>query len=556
MTIRIISLCKACLVLLLVASCDKKRKEPQPTIGTLSGTISIVGDTTKLHSVNVSVKEGLSDITDENGHFSIENITIGTYQVVFSHIDYVEDTVQLSIVAGENEITQALRPIESLLAIHSEQLAEGSKKFDFGKNTNVFEFEISNHGDKALHWVITEDKKWLTSNISNGINDAVVQLSVNRDSLFKESETASLVIKDQNSEQQQQLLLTLEKDIPVMTLSSNDFVLEDVLDFGTAKDELSLHISNSGEGKLFWEVTAKPDFVTLNQTEGMGESDLVLHLDTSKINHEWRMHQGILKLQNKANLHTVFLEIRVDNTVSLVLSPHDGSFDFGPLMRGKVTDLIINNRFPIDWEFEEAEIRHSILSEWFTVPKNKGEGSELIDLLVDRYNTLGTGFPDYHAFDYDTADVSINYLNGTQQMSFQVTAEKKLKRFSDNIIFYNNIKQAAFGMAEVGVSGGYQVSIFLHNYIEGILRLDFNTTTGVLLEGEYPFSSYGEAGTTHYDSFWSYRDHLLNKVKFKAGGAHVQRLAEDHWFYIEFQFTLENDETIEGSFTAYFPELE
>jgi len=544
-------------VFFLCLACTKTRDEPEPTTATLSGTVSLIGDTLKLKDVNVSLEDGIGDITDEQGYFLIENVAIGTQTVVFSHTNYQQDTLELSIDKEGVDFSHALYPIESLLSIHSEQLEEESLRFNFGKEIDVFEFEIQNLGEKELSWEITTDKKWLTTNLVTGVNEAVVLVTVDRDSLFVPSETASLIIKDQDGISQKQLMFTLEKDIPTIVLSSSDFVSYDKLDFGKEGFEIDLTISKEGEGELHWEFIEKPYFLSLSQTEGFGDTQMKLYLDTSTLSYDWRIHQGLLKLRNKENLDVTYVEVYVDNSVSLEMVPTDGSYDYGYLMRGKFFDLIINHRFPIDWEVGDIAIKHSVLSDWLQIYQQpSGVGDQKIEILVDRFNSLGQGFPDYHAFDYDTAEVFINYLGGERQMSFEVTVEKRVKRLSESLMLYNDIKQPDFGYIEAGVMYGTEVRLFLHNYIEGVLRLDFNTSSGILTQGTYFFSNTGNVGTVSENSLWSYTDNLHNSLKFVSGSAHVDRLEQDHWFTIEFAFDLENGETIEGSFTAYFPELD
>ncbi|GEM_PF-805233 len=78
--------------------------DQNPT-GSIAGVVDDAETSLLIQGVTVeAIGSGVSDITDANGEYALENIIVNTYSVSFSHEDY-EDTIQHNVVVNLDEIT-------------------------------------------------------------------------------------------------------------------------------------------------------------------------------------------------------------------------------------------------------------------------------------------------------------------------------------------------------------------------------------------------------------------------------------------------------------------
>src|SRR5690606_23807319 len=79
----------------------KDDTEPGPTTGTISGKITHADNGSSLEGVNIKTQPASSSVNSDNeGNYSIPDVTPGQYKVIASKTDYITDTVEVAVSEG------------------------------------------------------------------------------------------------------------------------------------------------------------------------------------------------------------------------------------------------------------------------------------------------------------------------------------------------------------------------------------------------------------------------------------------------------------------------
>ena len=134
-------------------------------VGTIleAGTINpILGALVELTGGRTNVS--LSTSTGNNGKYSFDRLSDGSYELFASHPDYTNVKREITITSGESipaDISMSKRATNPLLSISPSNL-------DFGSNETTKSIEIENQGGGTLTWNITGQGSEFTISPSSG----------------------------------------------------------------------------------------------------------------------------------------------------------------------------------------------------------------------------------------------------------------------------------------------------------------------------------------------------------------------------------------------------
>ena len=208
-------------------ACEKRRDEPEPTRGTIEGTVMSVIDSTNNISIpvgNVQVSSTFgSRRTDDEGKFYFEEIKEGTYFISFTHDWYqAKENFELHVEADKK------RPLEILLKANTPILHAASDDFDstnalnFGDEAISLNFNLSNVGTEGeLNWEINEDDfpEWFSINQIEENGVTTIEVVINRALLNHQSASDTIFIENTDNPD-----MTLE--IPIVVNPSSTELIE------------------------------------------------------------------------------------------------------------------------------------------------------------------------------------------------------------------------------------------------------------------------------------------------------------------------------------------
>ncbi len=215
------------LLFLTCTACEKTRDEPEPTRGTIEGTVMTVIDSTNNISIPVKNVEVLSTFgskfTDNEGKFYFEEVKKGTYSLSFSH-DWYEKRENIELIVEADKQS----PLNILLKANTPILYAASDDFDsnnalnFGNEAVSLNFNLTNIGTEGeLNWEINENDlpEWISiyQTEENGIT--TIEVVVNRALLNHQSASDTIFIENTSNPD-----MTLE--IPIIVNTSSTELIE------------------------------------------------------------------------------------------------------------------------------------------------------------------------------------------------------------------------------------------------------------------------------------------------------------------------------------------
>jgi len=200
------------------------------------------------------------------------------------------DTAIISVTnieAGSEYIQLFVKKQLPELAIKSDHFSHDSI-IDFGLSTTTeLSFDIYNAGGNYnMPWRLSKDKDWLLfDGNDSGTNDQTVNLSIDRSFVTIEYDTATINITNTETNVTKRILVAMEKEIPVLDITSDDFEFsqDTSINFGLTSTSKNFSINNIGRGVLNWQIINTVDWLHINHESGSGTEDIVLTIDREKI---------------------------------------------------------------------------------------------------------------------------------------------------------------------------------------------------------------------------------------------------------------------------------
>jgi hypothetical protein len=145
---------------------------------------------------------------------------------------------------------------------------------DFPGNVDVNFFNITNTGGGILNWDIVENIDWLDPDVTSGVNDRLVFLTVDRTGLTPGQYQGNVDVTSNGGNETVAITMTVPEPVPVLGYSPPS------LSFPYGVDQLPLNIFNSGEGTLDW--TIAPDVAWLGVDQGAGSGDATINVTVDR----------------------------------------------------------------------------------------------------------------------------------------------------------------------------------------------------------------------------------------------------------------------------------
>ena len=144
------------------------------------------------------------------------------------------------------------------------ELVISPSSMNFGELIQSIQLSIDNAGDKELIWEISTSESWLSVFPSSGTTNYEldeVTVTVDRSNLSVDSYNANILISSNGGD----YILPISMIVPEvgLMLSSND------LNFETSISEMSVTISNAGQGELNWEAITSDSWISISPNSGM-----------------------------------------------------------------------------------------------------------------------------------------------------------------------------------------------------------------------------------------------------------------------------------------------
>lgn len=251
----------------------------------------------------------------------VDSATIGAMQ--FSMLNASGTAVQEDFQPGKIHVfTQ--RPI-----IHLEPSAL-SFTANIGVNPPAQTLAITNGGTDPLNWDITYKPTWLSISAMNGTAPSNVDLTVDVTGLGLGTYNDSIAVHDEFATPKVAFahvtLVVKEPGPPIISLDPDEFYFVTTVDVNPSSQMMD--INNLGDQPLDWDVTHKPDWLTLNPATGTAPSTTELSVDVTGLaageyNDSIAVHDANATPQTAwAMVHLTITEIPSEETRCISL--HEG----------------------------------------------------------------------------------------------------------------------------------------------------------------------------------------------------------------------------------------
>lgn len=191
------------------------------------------------------------------------------------------------------------------------QLVVSPTSLGFGNSTTNMTINIINGGDGELSWQVASNKSWLTTFPSTGVTNTEtdeISVTINRTGLEVGDYSGNLAFTSNGGD----FNVPVAMEVTPVILS----VTPSTLDFGSEETQLSLTISNSGNGDLNWSATSGQEWITLDKLSGTINTTLVDILVTvDRTGLEPSTYNGSISIQsNGGNINISIIMTILEET--------------------------------------------------------------------------------------------------------------------------------------------------------------------------------------------------------------------------------------------------
>jgi hypothetical protein len=320
-----------------------------------------------------------------------------------------------------------------------------------GSNPADQMLSITNSGGGSLNWTVSDDAAWLSLNPVSGSGDGSAALSVNIAGLTAGTYNAIVTVTDaaaDNSPQSATVTLNIAEPAPLIVLDPTEMFF--VATLGGANPAIQvLHITNGGGGTLNWTGVDDADWLTLDPTSGVGNSDVELSADITGL--AAGVYDATVTITDVAaanNPQTMLVHLTINEAPPTIdLNPTAFTFDAvagGSNPVDQTLNITNTGGGTLNWTASDD-------AAWLFLNPTGGVGDAAVTLTVDiTAMTAGTYFATVTISDPSatndpqTAEVTLNiaeapptiFLEGT---SFTFTATEGGANPADQLLTITNI---------------------------------------------------------------------------------------------------------------------
>jgi len=194
------------------------------------------------------------------------------------------------------------------------QLVVSPTSLDFGNSTTNMTINIINGGDEELSWQVASNKSWLTTFPSAGVTNTEtdeISVTINRSGLEVGNYSGNLAFTSNGGD----LNVPVAMEVTPVILS----VTPSTLDFGSEETQLTLSVSNSGNGELNWSLTPNQDWITADPTSGTITTtsvDIMVTVDRTDL--EPNTYNGSISIESNGGNKNVNITMTVLEKTNII----------------------------------------------------------------------------------------------------------------------------------------------------------------------------------------------------------------------------------------------
>ena len=181
-------------------------------------------------------------------------------------------------------------------------------------NINSRTFLILNTGRGTLEWSISDNRPWITTIPTGGINSKEVIVTVNTAELEPGNYSGNITIESNGGESKQgNISFAIKKKPPILSVYPDPLLFNFNIGPINTIDAFSntFEISNIGGGTLEWKITTNQNWINVNPTEGIDSEEVTIRVKT--VNLDAGSYNGTITINSNGG--------NMDIPVSLVIEP-------------------------------------------------------------------------------------------------------------------------------------------------------------------------------------------------------------------------------------------
>ena len=295
-------------LILLFSFCAKKPTEVT-TLGSIYGVVYDESNNNTLAGVNISISDIGNRITSSDGSYNFSELEEDIYSITATKSGYVTATEQVEVVANKNKEVNFF-----LETAQPAQLVVSPTSLNFGQTESSLKISVDNAGDEELSWQVSSDQSWLTIFPSTGVTNSEtdeITATINRSVLEVGNYTGNLTFSSNGGSFT--LPVAMEVTPAVLVVSANS------LDFGSDKDQLSLIVSNSGNGDLNWNATSNQDWITMDKSSGtISTSSIEILVSVDRTGLEPNTYNGSISIQSNGGNADITISMTILDIINIV----------------------------------------------------------------------------------------------------------------------------------------------------------------------------------------------------------------------------------------------
>ena len=325
-------------------------------------------------------------------------------------------------------------------------------KLDFGKDEISKTIEIENLGGAELTWTAESKASWITVSPMSGnaeihtnkiskkgnsisgtdkVNSTQIEIVVNRDGLTPGSYSSSIDINSNGGNKSIEVTMTVP-EVPLLKVS------ETVINFGNTEIMKRVQISNTGTGKLIWNVSASEPWITvspMNDSTSTGNKEIIISV--VRLGLMPGNYSGNVEISSNGGSKTLTVNMSIDefpelsvNTTALLFGSDKTSLSFN-----------INNigGGELEWQLTSNE-------SWLLFEPSSGKTTTEDEEINVTVNRIGLAAGDYTG----SINIGTNAGNGSVSVSMSVVEIPLLSYSPSSINFGDKDSTAAFKIKNVG----------------------------------------------------------------------------------------------------------
>jgi hypothetical protein len=270
-------------------------------------------------------------------------------------------TIDVSSNAGNESILvyMTVAPTEPILEVIPAELTFNGDQTDYS-------LIVRNVGIGDLNWSITSDQTWLSVSPASGIDDAAVNVSVDRTGLAGGTHHGNLTVTSNGGDVT--VAVTLVVGMAILDVSPT------VLAFESTQNTKPLNISNTGMGDLNWSITSDQTWLSASPSSGVNDANVSVFVDRTGL-AEGTYHGNLIVTSDGGDA-TVAVTMAVPSPFP-VLDVSPTSLAFSSMTSNKylnVTNAGTNN---LQWSITSDQ-------PWLSVDPVSGTNDAQVAVNVDR----------------------------------------------------------------------------------------------------------------------------------------------------------------------------